>query len=66
MSTGKYLLINNRNMNLAEPHKAWGKDPTVWAKEPRKLGKEGEKYYSDLTRAGTQSSVLTVKDNFAR
>ena len=52
-------------MNLAEPHKAWGKDPTVWAKEPRKLGKEGEKYYSDLTRAGTQSSVLTVKDNFA-
>ena len=30
----------------------------IWAKEPRKLGKEGEKYYSDLTRAGTQSSVL--------
>ena len=37
----------------------------IWAKEPRKPGKEGKKYYSDLTRAGTQSSVLTVKDNFA-
>ena len=28
VSTSKYWLINNRNMNLAEPHKAWGKDPT--------------------------------------
>ena len=36
-------------MNLAEPHKAWGKIQRweIWAKEPRKLGKEGEKYYPD-------------------